>query len=235
VNAYGKDFIEPYDFADLLEDCAATGIERIRFYTSHPRDYTVRTIDVMARHANIMNALHLPVQSGSSEVLRRMARGYTAESYRALYDEMKQRIPDITFTTDLIVGFPGETEEQFEETLDLVRYCRFDMAYAFVFSPRSGTPAASLDDPVSAEEKKDRLHRLNDLLSSFAADRNRTYLGKTLKVLCEGKSKKSDQVYSGYSEENKLVNFTADHDPTGEIVEVEITGTHSFSLDGRAL
>ena len=235
VNAYGKDFIEPYDFADLLEDCAATGIERIRFYTSHPRDYTVRTIDVMARHANIMNALHLPVQSGSSEVLRRMARGYTAESYRALYDEMKQRIPDITFTTDLIVGFPGETEEQFEETLDLVRYCRFDMAYAFVFSPRSGTPAASLDDPVSAEEKKDRLHRLNDLLSSFAADRNRTYLGKTLKVLCEGKSKKSDQVYSGYSEENKLVNFTADHDPTGEIVEVEITETHSFSLDGRAL
>ena len=235
VNAYGKDIGMADGFASLLEECAGTGIERIRFYTSHPRDYTVSTIDVMARHENIMNSLHLPVQSGSDEILRRMARGYTADHYRELVDEMRARIPDITFTTDLIVGFPGETDEQFQDTLRLVDDCRFDMAYSFVYSPREGTPAASMQDEVDPRKKKDRLHILNERLAFHAAKKNSCYLGKTLKVLCEGKSKKNPDAYSGYSEENKLVNFSCPHDPTGEILDVTITSTHSFSLDGEAL
>jgi tRNA-2-methylthio-N6-dimethylallyladenosine synthase len=182
-----------------------------------------------------MKSLHLPVQSGSNEILRRMNRGYTADSYMKLYDDMRNRIPDITFTTDLIVGFPGETDEQFQATLDLVDYCQFDLAYSFVYSPRSGTPAARMEDTIPAEVKKERLQILNDRLSAIAAKRNQAYLGRTLKVLCEGPSKKNSEVLSGYSEENKLVNFTGDASMTDRIVEVEITAVHSFSLDGKAL
>ena len=235
VNAYGKDLAMEDGFTSLLENCAKTGIERIRFYTSHPRDYSVTTIDAMKKYPNIMKSLHLPVQSGSDEILKRMNRGYTSGSYRDLYDEMRSRIPEITFTTDLIVGFPGETDAQFEETLDLVDYCQFDMAYAFVYSPRSGTPAAHTEDDIPLAVKKERLQILNDRLSEIANSKNSLYLGRTLKVLCEGPSKKNENVYSGYSEENKLVNFTGPDGLKDQIVEVEITGTHSFSLDGKAL
>jgi len=235
VNAYGKDLGMEDGFTSLLESAAETGIERIRFYTSHPRDYSATTIDAMVKYPNIMKSLHLPVQSGSDEILKRMNRGYTADSYRKLYDDMRKKIPDITFTTDLIVGFPGETDEQFQATLDLVDYCQFDLAYSFVYSPRSGTPAARMEDNIPAEVKKERLQILNDRLSAIAAARNQTYLGRTLKVLCEGPSKKNEEVLSGYSEENKLVNFRGDPSMTDQIVDVEITAVHSFSLDGKAL
>lgn len=235
VNAYGKDLGMEDGFTKLLEECAETGIERIRFYTSHPRDYSSTTIDAMKKYPNIMRSLHLPVQSGSDEVLRRMARGYTADSYRRLFDEMKEKIPEITFTTDLIVGFPGETDEQFQETLDLVDYCRFDSAFSFIYSPRSGTPAAKMEDSIPAEVKKERLLILNERLAKYANENNAKYFGRTLKVLCEGPSRKNKDVYSGYSEENKLVNFTGPAGLENRIVDVEITGIHSFSLDGKAL
>ena len=235
VNAYGKDLGMEDGFTDLLCSCAETGIDRIRFYTSHPRDYSPTTIDAMTRYPNIMKSLHLPVQSGSDEILKRMNRGYTAESYRKLYDEMCEKIPDITFTTDLIVGFPEETDEQFQMTMDLVDYCRFDLAYTFIYSPREGTPAARMADSIPAEVKKHRLQILNDRLADIASERNRTYVSKTLKVLCEGPSKKNPGVYSGYSEENKLVNFTGPKGLEDKIVDVEITASHSFSLDGKAL
>lgn len=235
VNAYGKDLQEADGFTSLLRDCAATGIDRIRFYTSHPRDYSSTTIDVMKEYPNIMPSLHLPVQSGNNAVLKRMNRGYTAESYMKLYDEMKEKIPGITFTTDLIVGFPDETDEQFEDTMKLVDYCRFDLAYSFIYSPREGTPAASMKDSIPAAVKKERLQRLNERLGKIANENNRAFAGRTLQVLCEGNSKRNENVFSGYSRENKLVNFTADRDVTGELVDVEISGVHSFSLDGKAL
>lgn len=235
VNAYGKDLKIEDGFTKLLESCAKTGIERIRFYTSHPRDYSSTTIDAMVKYPNIMKSLHLPVQSGSDEILRRMNRGYTSDSFKRLYDEMREKIPDITFTTDLIVGFPGETDEQFEATLELVDYCQFDLAYSFVYSPRSGTPAARMEDNLDLSVKKERLQILNDRLSAIASKRNEAYVGRTLKVLCEGPSKKNENVYSGYSEENKLVNFTGPKGLKDQIVDVKISASHSFSLDGSAL
>ena len=235
VNAYGKDLGMEDGFTDLLIACAKTDIERIRFYTSHPRDYSVSTIEAMKDYPNIMKSLHLPVQSGNNEILKRMNRGYTRERYFELFDDMKERIPEITFTTDLIVGFPGETEEQFQDTLSLVDHCQFDMAYSFVYSPRAGTPAANMEDNVSAKEKKDRLLRLNERLAKYSNEKNQAYVGKVLKVLCEGESKKNKEVYSGYSEENKLVNFIGGEGLENTIVDVEITEAHSFTLDGKTL
>lgn len=235
VNAYGKDLGMEDGFTSLLRDCAATGIDRIRFYSSHPRDYTVSTIEAMRDCPNIMKALHLPVQSGSTEVLRRMNRGYTADQYKQLFDDMKARIPEITFTTDLIVGFPGETDQQFQETLDLVDYCRFDLAYSFAYSPREGTPAATYPDSIPEEIKKERLNILNERLAKYARQNNEAYVGRTLEVLCDGPSKKNPDTLAGYSRENKLVNFTAKDCREGDLVNVRITDAKSFSLDGEAV
>lgn len=235
VNAYGKDLGMEDGFTDLLIEIAKLGIERIRFYSSSPRDYSETTIQAMLDYPNIMPALHLPVQSGSNEVLRRMARGYTVEEYKEVFDRLKERIPNITFTTDLIVGFPGETDEEFQETVALVDYCQFDGAYSFMYSPREGTPAARMDNQIDASVKKARLQELNDHINRWAKENNKKYLNKKVKVLCEGRSKKNADVYSGYSEENKLVNFTGKEGLENQIVEVEITEVRSFSLNGKAL
>lgn len=235
VNAYGKDLGMDDGFTDLLIAVAETGIERIRFYSSSPRDYSESTIQAMLDHPNIMPALHLPVQSGSNEVLRRMARGYTVEQYKEVFDRLKSKIPNITFTTDLIVGFPQETDEEFRDTIALVDYCKFDGAFSFMYSPREGTPAARMDGQIDAALKKERLHELNEHINHWAKENNQKYLHKTVKVLCEGRSKKNAAVYSGYSEENKLVNFTGQEGLENQIVEVEITEVRSFSLNGKAL
>lgn len=235
VNAYGKDLGMDDGFTDLLIAVAETGIERIRFYSSSPRDYSESTIQAMLDHPNIMPALHLPVQSGSNEVLRRMARGYKVEQYKEVFDRLKSKIPNITFTTDLIVGFPQETDEEFRDTIALVDYCKFDGAFSFMYSPREGTPAARMDGQIDAAVKKERLHELNEHINHWAKENNQKYLHKTVKVLCEGRSKKNAAVYSGYSEENKLVNFTGQEGLENQIVEVEITEVRSFSLNGKAL
>ena len=235
VNAYGKDLGMDDGFTDLLIAVAETGIERIRFYSSSPRDYSESTIQAMLDHPNIMPALHLPVQSGSNEVLRRMARGYTVEQYKEVFDRLKSKIPNITFTTDLIVGFPQETDEEFRDTIALVDYCKFDGAFSFMYSPREGTPAARMDGQIDAAVKKERLHELNEHINHWAKENNQKYLHKTVKVLCEGRSKKNAAVYSGYSEENKLFNFTGQEGLENQIVEVEITEVRSFSLNGKAL
>ena len=235
VNAYGKDLGMEDGFTNLLIEVVKTGIDRIRFYSSSPRDYSETTIQAMLDYPSIMPALHLPVQSGSTEVLRRMARGYTAEEYKKLFDRLKKKIPNITFTTDLIVGFPGETEEEFQATLDLVDYCKFDMAYSFIYSPREGTPAARMENQIRSEVKSKRLQLLNEHLNRWAKENNEKYLHQIVHVLCEGKSKKNAEVYSGYSEENKLVNFIGPVGLENQIVDVEITDIKSFSLDGCAL
>ena len=235
VNAYGKDLHMEDGFTDLLRTISDTGIERIRFYTSHPRDYRSSLIDLMAERKNIMPFLHFPVQSGSNEILKRMARGYTVEHYISLYDEMMKKIPNMTFTTDIIVGFPGESDEDFEKTMNLVEHCQYDMAYTFLYSPRVGTPAASMTDSISKEVKKTRLQRLNQRLREIAAKKNKVYLGRIVRVLCEGISKKNEKIYAGYTEDNKLVNFSCPWNCMDEIVDVEITETHSYTLNGRVL
>ena len=232
VNAYGKDLGMEDGFAKLLEEVAKTNIPRIRFSTSHPRDFSENMVHVMKKYDNIMPSLHLPVQSGNNDILKIMGRGYTVEHYKHLYDLLKQEIPNITFSTDIIVGFPNETHEQFLDTLALVDYCKYDLAYTFIYSARESTPAAKMVDTVSEEEKSKRLQMLNEKITYYSNLNNQKYLHKTLKVLVDGLSKKNKEVYSGYSEENKLVNFTGNNIEIGKIVEVYITDVKSYSLNG---
>lgn len=235
VNAYGKDLHLEDGFTSLLRAVSDTGIERIRFYTSHPRDYSASLIDLMAERKNIMPFLHLPVQSGSNDILRRMARGYTVEHYISLYDEMIKKVPNICFTTDIIVGFPGESDADFAATMKLVKHCQYDMAYTFIYSPRVGTPAASMHDDIPLEVKKKRLQMLNEYLKNIANEKNKYFQNKVVKVLCEGMSKKNDRMYAGYTEENKLVNFSCSYNCLDQIVEVKIKETHAYTLQGIAL
>ena len=233
VNAYGKDLDDGTSFAKLLQTAADSGIERIRFMTSHPWDFSEEMIDVIANNTNIMPSFHLPVQSGNNEILKMMGRRYTVESYKEIYDKLRARIPHCTFTTDIIVGFPNESEEQFQETLDLYNYCQFDTAYTFIYSPRNNTPAAKFVDNISDEVKADRLQRLNKLVSKYSRLGNKKFANKTVKVLVDGVSKRNSEVYSGYSEHNKLVNFKPKDAKIGDIVEVLITDVKSYSLNGE--
>ena len=234
VNAYGKDLYDDYNLADLLEEIAKMNIPRIRFMTSHPWDFTDRMIEVIGKYPNIMPNIHLPVQSGSNKILKLMGRRYTKESYLELFNKMKKIIPGVTISTDIIVGFPGETEEDFQETLDLVNYCKYDNAYTFIFSKREGTPACKLPGEVNEEIKEERLHRLNEVVNEYFLEKNKKLEGKILKVLVEGKSSK-DNMYYGYSETNKLINFTGNNIKLGDIVNVEIESAKTWSLDGRAI
>ena len=167
VNAYGKDLYDNYSLAELLEDVAKTNIPRIRFMTSHPWDFTDEMIEVIAKYPNIMPSIHLPVQSGSNRILKLMGRRYTKEQYLTLFHKMKEMIPNCTISTDIIVGFPLETDSDFLETLNLVRECKYDNAYTFIYSPRVGTPASKLPDDISLEEKEQRLYKLNDIVNTY--------------------------------------------------------------------
>lgn len=235
VNAYGKDLNLGYDFADLLEKVALTKIPRIRFMTSHPWDFSDRMIDVIAKYENIMPFIHLPVQAGNNDILKLMGRQYTIEQYKTLIDKLKQAKPDASFSTDIIVGFPNETEAQFQETLAIVEYVQFDNAYTFVYSPRSGTPAARMDDNIELEVKKERLQRLNVAVNKGMSSRSSRFLNQTVKVLVEGPSKKNSDILSGYTEHSKLVNFKGDENLIGKIINVKVTGAKTFSLDGELI
>ena len=235
VNAYGKDLGIEGGFAALLRESAKTGIDRIRFTTSHPWDFSDEMIDAIASCDNIMPFIHLPVQSGDSDVLRRMGRRYTIEQYRSLFDRIKAAIPGCAVSTDIIVGFPNESDEQFAHTMDIVDYCRFDNAYTFIYSPREGTPAARMADSVPMEVKQERLARLNERWNAYALENNQAYVERIVKVLVDGPSKKDEHIYSGYTETNKMVNFTADKVQAGEIIEVKITQARTWSLNGEAI
>ena len=235
VNAYGKDIYDDYTMADLLEDVAKMGIPRIRFTTSHPWDFTDHMIDVIAKYPNIMPSVHLPVQSGSSRILKLMGRRYTRESYLELFHKIKDRVPGVSISTDIIVGFPGETEEDFQETLSLVRECKYDNAFTFVFSKREGTPACRLTDPVSQKEKEERLQRLNEVVNRYFLENNKKLVGKEVEVLVEGISEKK-HMYYGYSDTNKLINFSSSHELTpGDLVMVKIMDAKTWSLDGEVI
>ena len=233
VNAYGKDLNLGYDLADLLEEVAKTNIPRVRFITSHPWDFTDRMIEVIKKYPNIMNYVHLPLQSGSDNILKLMGRRYTSSDYKKLFDKLK-KIKDISITTDIIVGFPGETEEDFNKTLEMVNYCKYDSAFTFIYSPRVGTPAAKLmekdDTPLSVKEN--RLYKLNELINNYSLASNKKMLNKEYLVLVEGESTKEGMMF-GYTETNKLVNFKGDSSLVGKIVNVKILDAKSFSLDGE--
>jgi tRNA-2-methylthio-N6-dimethylallyladenosine synthase len=233
VNSYGLDFeTETYGFADLLRDLAQLDVPRIRFTTSHPKDFSDEMIDVIAKYDNIMPFIHLPVQSGSDAVLKKMNRKYTKASYLELVNKIYDKIPDVSLTTDIIVGFPTETEADFEETLDLVKKAKFEGAYTFIFSPRKGTPAASYDNHITEDQAKARLYKLNDLVNQGYKRGNKRFEHQIVKVLVEGPSKTKENVLSGYTEHNKLVNFKGDPSLIGQIVEVYIEKAKTWSLDG---
>jgi len=231
VNAYGKDLNDNYTMEDLLEDVAKTGIPRVRFMTSHPWDFTDKMIDVISKYDNIMPSIHLPVQSGSSKVLQTMGRRYTKEEYIELFDKIRNRIKNVSISTDIIVGFPTEDEDDFKDTLDLAEYCKFDNAFSFIFSKREGTPACKFKDLSTEEEKNDRLHKLNKILNKYFLESNKNMVGKTVKVLVDGINDKHGLF--GYTENNKLINFEGNSELIGKIVDVEVIDAKTWSLDGK--
>lgn len=233
VNAYGKDLGSDYGFADLLNDVAKTGIPRIRFMTSHPWDFNDEMIRAIKNNKNIMPYIHLPIQSGNTEILKKMNRRYTREEYFELFDKLKKELPGFSFSTDIIVGFPNESDEAFEDTLSAVDHCKYDNAFTFIYSKREGTPAASFEDVIDRSIKEERLQRLNEKVAYYANMNNQRFKDQIVEVLVDGISKRNSNVYSGYTPENKLVNFTGSDVKTGEIVKVKITQVMSFSLNGE--
>lgn len=236
VNAYGKDFEDlTYGFGDLLDDIRKIDIPRIRFTTSHPRDFDDHLIEVLAKGGNLVEYIHLPVQSGSTEVLKAMARKYSREHYLELVRKIKAAIPDVSLSTDIIVGFPGETEEQFQETISLVEEVGYDFAYTFIYSAREGTPAAGMEDTVPEDVKKNRLHRLMEVQNKISLEKNLKLLGGTYEVLVEGESKNNPEVLSGRTRTNKLVHIAGDQSLIGQVVNVRIIDAKTWTLHGEVV
>ena len=234
VNSYGKDLCTDGDFADLLTAiCKIDGDFRLRFMTSHPKDASHKLIDVMAANEKIEKHFHLPLQSGDDAVLKAMNRHYTRESYLALVDYMRLKMPDIAITTDIIVGFPGETEEQFENTLDVLRRVRFDNIYSFIFSKRRGTPAEKMPDQVPDDVKKERFARLIELQNNISSEINGALIGHSVPVLVEGVSKTDPTRLTGRTAGNKLVHFTGDEALIGKRIDLKITSAEAHSLFGE--
>ena len=235
VNAYGKDLDGEIEFSKLLELVSDTGIERIRFVTSHPWDFTDKMIDIIASRENIMPYIHLPLQSGSNKILKLMGRRYTKEEYLELFNKIRSKVKNASITTDIIVAFPGETEEDFNDTLDVVNTCKYDGAFTFIYSPRENTPAAKMKNDITDAEKEDRLHRLNEIVNKYSKESNERMLNTVQKVLVTSVSEKDSNKVCGYTENMKLVNVSAPIETIGQIINVKITDAKSFSLDGEII
>ncbi|MBM7624114.1 tRNA (N6-isopentenyl adenosine(37)-C2)-methylthiotransferase MiaB [Sporohalobacter salinus] len=233
VNSYGRDLDKEIDFANLLERLdQIKGIERIRYMTSHPRDFTTKLVKTIADSDKVCEHFHLPVQSGSSRILKKMNRGYTQKEYLTLVEEIRKYIPQAAITTDFIVGFPGETEEDFVETIKIVKEVEFDMAYTFKYSQRSGTPAAKMEEQIDEEIKQNRLQKLMDIQSNISAQKNKKLIGKTVEVLGDGESKNNADRQTGRTRTNKIVVFNSDKDLTGKLINVKINKASSWTLNG---
>jgi tRNA-2-methylthio-N6-dimethylallyladenosine synthase len=236
VNSYGNETDYNISFAELIYKInEIEEIKRIRFMTSHPKDFSEDLINAYSECENLCKHLHLPVQSGSTSILKSMNRHYSKQDYIDLVTKLKAKVPGIAITTDIIVGFPGETEEDFQETLDLVSKVGFDLAYTFLFSQRKGTPAATYPNQISKEIKQDRFNRLVDSLNEIADLKNKAYLNTITKVLVEGQSKKNKNYFTGRTESFKPVNFSAKETDIGQIIPVLITGAKTFSLFGESV
>ncbi|NLG32734.1 MAG: tRNA (N6-isopentenyl adenosine(37)-C2)-methylthiotransferase MiaB [Syntrophomonadaceae bacterium] len=234
VNSYGLGLAEMVDFADLLVLAnKVDGIKRIRFTTSHPKDMSDKLIDTIANCDKVCEHVHVPLQAGSDKVLKLMNRGYNREHYLALVTKIRSRIPEVAITSDLIIGFPGENEKDFEDTLDMVNKVRFDAAFTFMYSPRSGTKAEKLGDQVALEDKKERLNRLNQIQYSIASEINRSLEGSIQEVLVEGPSKKNPDILSSRTRNNRIVLFPGTKDLSGKLINVKITEGKTFSLYGE--
>ncbi len=234
VNSYGKDLEEEYDFADLLTDiCRIEGDFIVRFMTSHPKDATHKLIDTMAREEKVAKHFHLPLQAGNDRVLAKMNRKYTKGKYLSLVDYMREKMPDIGLTTDIIVGFPTETEEEFEDTLDVLRRVGFDNIYSFIYSARKGTPAAEMEGQVPYEIQSARFTRMLEVQNEISIGRNREYENKPTRILVEGRSKTDETKLTGRNEKNRLVHFEGDDSLIGSFVTVNITKAETYSLFGE--
>lgn len=234
VNAYGKDLGTDYTFGDLLYDLDKTGIKRIRFTTSHPRDLDEKTMLAMHDCKSVMPHLHLPVQSGDNAVLKKMNRKYTYEEYMSKITRLKELIPDIAITTDIIVGFPNETEEQFQNTIKLVINAGYEGAYTFIYSKREGTPAATMEDAVSDEEKHNRLMRLNQYVNEGYLKGHERFLNQVVEVLVDGPSKNGDGMMCGYTPHLKLTHFKSnDLSLVGKIVRVKVIEAKTWFMIGE--
>lgn len=234
VNSYGKDLDSDVDFSDLLVMLEnIEGLERIRFMTSHPRDFSDKLISTLSGSKKVCEHIHLPVQSGSSTILKHMNRGYDREDYLRLVHKIKGSIPGVSLTTDIIIGFPGENEKDFWGTMDLVRQVKFDGGFVFVYNKRSGTPAAKMSQQVPDEIKSKRIQDLIAMQNEFTLESNEREVGKVLEVLVEGKSKTRDDRLSGRTRSNKLVMFDSDEDLTGKLVSVKITDFGLTHLGGE--
>lgn len=233
VNSYGKDFKNGDNFAKLLEEiCKVEGDFLVRFISPHPRDFSDEVIDVIAKNDKIAKSLHLPLQSGSTRILKMMNRGYTKEQYIALAEKIKERIPGVALTADIIVGFPGETEEDFLDTLDVVKRIQFENSFMFMYSIRQGTKAADMDEQIDSEVKKERLQRLIEVQNSCSLAESETYRGKTVRILVEGESRKNKDVLTGRTSTNKIVLFKGDKTLEGTFVNVKIYDCKTWTLYG---
>ena len=233
VNSYGKGLEHPISFARLLEQiCAVPGIQRVRFMTSHPKDLSDELIAVIRDNEKICRHLHLPLQSGSSRILKAMNRRYDKEAYLSLVERIRAQVPDISLTTDIIVGFPGETEEDFQETLDVVRRVRFDSAFTFIYSPRTGTPAAAMPDQVDPAVVKERFARLLDLVQKIGAEQSGRDVGRTLPALVEALDPQVPGRVTGRLGNNVMVHFPGEERLIGTIVDVKLEEVHGFYYIG---
>jgi tRNA-2-methylthio-N6-dimethylallyladenosine synthase len=236
VNGYGKGLEEEISFSELLERIGKIeGLQRIRFTTSHPKDLSEELIQAFSKLEKLCEHIHLPFQSGSDKVLKAMHRGYTKESYIEKIASLKEVCPSIAITADVIVGFPGEEEEDFEETLDLMRKVQFDDLFSFKYSPRKGTRAAQFQDKVEEKVKQERLSLLQTLQKEITLQKNQALEGRFEEVLVEGRSKQSDQDVTGRTRSNKIVNFEGDLSLVGKLVPVHITKAYAHSLRGEIL
>ena len=232
VNSYNGR--ENYKFANLLNDvCKIDGIERVRFISPHPKDFTDDVIEAIANNPKIARVLHLPLQSGSSAVLKKMNRKYTKEQYLELVDKIKTRIPDVVLSTDIIVGFPGETEEDFEDTLDVVGKVNYEQVFMFIYSRREGTVADKMENQIPEEIKHKRFDRLKELFDSRVSENNQKYIGTTQKILVDGYSKNDKETLTGRTDTNKVVNFKGNKELIGKMINIKITEEHKWYLSGE--
>lgn len=236
VNSYGKGLAEEVDFADLLTKVdQLPGLERIRYMTSHPKNFSDKIIRAIADSKHVCEHFHLPVQAGGNHVLRWMNRGYTREEYKELIRRVREASPNCSITTDIIVGFPQETESCFAHTMELMEWAKFDAAYTFLYSPRSGTPAAKMPDTVPLEVKKSRLKELTNLQNKISLQINQKTIGKSMEILVEGPSKTNPSRLSGRTRTNKIVVFDGPPEIIGKLVNIEITEAQTWNLKGRLL
>jgi len=235
VNSYGKDKYPDYGFAELLEDVAKTKIPRIRFMTSHPKDISDKLLEVMSKYPNIAKHLHLPAQSGSNKVLESMNRKYTRERYLEIVNKARKLMPQLAFSTDIIVGFPTETNEDFEDTIKLLKEVEYDMIFSFIYSKRKGTPAAKMESALTHDEIMQNFNRMLEVQSEIALRKNQEMVGKVYEVLVEGESKNNKDLLTGRTDSNKIVHFEGDKSLVGNFVNIKIIKAQTYFLFGEII